>query len=115
MSASSPRAAAAEALPIRLLHDRILVSLDHGEGERRSSGGIVIPATAKVGRRLSWSNVVAVGQNVRAVEVRDRVLFEPEDRAEVELQGRTYLLLRERDVHAVAAPRVSDGNTGLYL
>ena len=33
----------------------------------------------------------------------------------VELQGAQYVLLRERDIHAVAAPRVEDGNTGLYL
>ena len=37
------------------------------------------------------------------------------DRAEVELQSRTYLLLRERDLHAVAAQRVETGSTGLYL
>ena len=38
------------------------------EGERRSGGGILIPATAAVGRRLAWAEVVAVGQNVRTVE-----------------------------------------------
>ena len=104
-----------EGLPIKLLHDRVLVSIETTEGERRSSGGIVIPATAHVGRRLVWSGVVAVGQNVRNVLVGDRVLFEPEDRGEVELQGRTSVLLRERDVHAVASKRVESGNTGLYL
>ena len=71
-------------LPMRLLHDRVLVALDGEAGERRSSGGIVIPATAQVGRRLSWARVVAVGNNVRTVEVGDRVLFDPADRAEVE-------------------------------
>jgi chaperonin GroES len=103
------------ALPIKLLHDRVLVEEDTGAGERRSSGGIVIPATAAVGRRLAWARVVAVGQNVRTVAVDDQVLFEPEDRGEVELQGKTYVLLRERDVHAVAASRVGDEGTGLYL
>ena len=58
---------------------------------------------------------MAVGQHVRQVEVGDRVLYDPEDRAEVELQGTQYVLLRERDIHAVAAPRVDDGQTGLYL
>ncbi len=103
------------ALPIKLLHDRVLVEEDTGAGERRSSGGIVIPATAAVGRRLAWARVVAVGQNVRTVAIDDQVLFEPEDRGEVELQGKTYVLLRERDVHAVAASRVGDEGTGLYL
>ena len=104
-----------ERLPIRMLHDRVLVSVDGDAGERRSSSGIVIPATAAVGRRLAWAGVVAVGQHVRQVQVGDRVLYDPEDRAEVELQGAPYVLLRERDLHAVAASRVEDGQTGLYL
>jgi len=43
------------------------------------------------------------------------VLFDPEDRHEVELQTKQYILLREKDIHAVAASRVEDGQTGLYL
>ena len=101
-------------VPVRMLHDRVLVSAE-GAGERTSSAGILIPATAAVGRRLAWAQVVALGQHVRQVEVGDRVLYDPEDRAEVELHGKGYVLLRERDLHAVAAPRVSDGQTGLYL
>jgi chaperonin GroES len=97
-----------------MLHDRILVKLSDEDGERRSSGGIVIPATAQVAKRLTWGEVLAVGNHVRAVEVGDRVLFSPDDRHEVEISGDDYLLLRERDVHAVAAER-NDANTGLYL
>nr|WP_238993114.1 co-chaperone GroES [Jiangella aurantiaca] len=104
-----------EKLPIRMLHDRVLVSQDGEEGERRSSAGIVIPATAAMGRRLAWARVVAVGANVRTVEVGDRVLFDPEDKAEVEVRSETYVLLRERDLHAVASERLTDGQTGLYL
>jgi chaperonin GroES len=102
-------------LPIRLLHDRILVRLEGNEGERRSAAGIVIPATASVGKRLSWATSVAVGPNVRSVSNGDRVLFDPDDRFEVELHGREYILLRERDIHAVAAPTVEPSATGLYL
>jgi chaperonin GroES len=102
-------------LPIRMLHDRVLVSTETETGERRSSGGILIPATVAIGRRLAWGGVVAVGTTVRTVQLGDRVLFDPEDRAEVELHGRAYVLLRERDLHAVAAERLQDGQTGLYL
>lgn len=102
-------------VPIKLLHDRVLVREDNDGRERRSMGGIVIPSTAQVGRRLSWGKVVAIGPNVRNVELGDRVLFEPEDRGQVELQGIDYVLLRERDVHAVAAARHSTTGTGLYL
>jgi chaperonin GroES len=112
---ATERAQMGSALPIRMLHDRILVDLDGESGERRSSGGIVIPATAQMGKRLAWAGVVAVGANVRTVEVGDRVLFDPEDRAEVEVRGHDYVLLRERDLHAVAAQRLQDGQTGLYL
>lgn len=98
-----------------MLHDRVLVSLEGEQGERRSGGGIVIPATASVGKRLSWAKVVATGPTVRQVELSDRVLFDPADRAEVELGSHEYVLLRERDIHAVAAERVSDSGTGLYL
>lgn len=104
-----------QGLPIRLLHDRVLVRIEGAEGERRSSAGIVIPATASMGRRLSWATAVGVGPNVRSIVAGDRVLFDPEDRSEVELQGQQYVLLRERDVHAVAAQRVEPDATGLYL
>jgi len=102
-------------LPIRMLHDRVLVSLDAEAGERRSSAGIVIPATAVMGRRLAWARVAGAGSNVRTVEVGDRVLFDPEDKAEVEVRGDSFVLLRERDLHAVASERLEDGQTGLYL
>ena len=102
--------------PIKMLHDRILVELDRESGERRSSGGIVIPATAAMGaRRLAWSRVVAAGPQARSIEVGDRVLFDPEDKAEVEVAGEVYVVMRERDIHAVAAERLADESTGLYL
>ena len=63
-------------VPIKLLHDRVLVREGGEDGERRSSGGIVIPATA---------------------------------------QGIDYVLLRERDLHAVASSRHATSGTGLYL
>ncbi|MFZ0323460.1 MAG: co-chaperone GroES [Actinomycetes bacterium] len=102
-------------LPIKLLHDRVLVQLEGPDGERQSTGGILIPATAQVGKRLTWAHAVGVGPHVRSIEVGDRVLFEPEDRAEVELHGANYVMMRERDVHAVASKRVHEESTGLYL
>ncbi|MFW6598608.1 GroES family chaperonin [Propionibacteriaceae bacterium Y2011] len=98
-----------------MLHDRVLVDLETDPGERRSGGGILIPATVQMGRRLAWAKVVAVGANVRTVHLDDRVLFDPDDRAEVEVRNHDYILLRERDIHAVAAERLSEGHTGLYL
>src|SRR3546814_3490343 len=93
-------------LPIKMLNDRILVELDRGDADRKSTGGILIPATAQLGKRLAWARVVATGANVRNMELGDRVLFNPEDRYEVEVRGAEYIILRERDVHAVAAQRL---------
>lgn len=109
------RTAPGRDLPLRMLNDRLLVELDGDAAERRTGGGILIPATAAVGKRLAWATVVAAGEHVRQVEVGDRVLFDPEDRAEVEVAGATYLLLREKDVHGVADPRGGGEGTGLYL
>jgi chaperonin GroES len=58
--------------------------------------------------------VVAAGPHVRNLEPGDLVLFNPEDRYEVEVRGEEYLILRERDIHAVASERI-EGGTGLYL
>ena len=101
-------------LPIKMLNDRLLVQMTREDGERTSSGGILIPATAQMAKRLVWAEVVALGQNVRSAEVGDKVLFSPEDRYEVEVQGADYIMLRERDIHAVAAKRI-EASTGLYL
>ena len=99
--------------PITMLADRVLVQIPQNE-ERRSRSGILIPATAQVSKRLVWAEVVAVGPQVRNIKTSDQVLFSPEDRYEVEVQGEEYLLLRERDLHAVASERI-EGGTGLYL
>lgn len=104
-----------DSLPIKMLNDRILVNIEVGEGERRTNGGILIPATAQVGKRLTWAAVEAKGPNVGAIEVGDQVLFNPNDRYEVEVRGTDYIILRERDIHAVAAERLEEGSTGLYL
>ncbi|RJO72298.1 co-chaperone GroES [Nocardia panacis] len=101
-------------LEIQMLHDRVMVRVANEAGERRSSGGILIPATAQVAKRLVWGEVCGAGSHVRAVQLGDRVLFSADDQYEVEVQGHAYLVMRERDLHAVANERPEHG-TGLYL
>jgi len=108
------RASAEGGLAIRMLHDRVLLSDEGESGERHTGGGLIIPATAQLGKRLAWANVVATGANVRQIRLGDRVLYDPGERAEVELDGKEYVLLRERDVHAVSTPE-RDAEAGLYL
>jgi chaperonin GroES len=100
--------------PITMLNDRVLVHVPASEGERRSRSGILIPATAQVSKRLAWAVVAGIGPHVRTVKPGDKVLFNPEETFEVEVQEDEFLILRERDVHAVASERI-DGGTGLYL
>lgn len=101
-------------IPIKMLNDRLLVKLSKDDGDRTSTGGILIPATAQMAKRLVWAKVVALGPNVRSAEMGDKVLFSPDDRYEVEVGGEDYIMLRERDLHAVAAERI-EASTGLYL
>lgn len=102
-------------IPVKMLSDRILVQIEAGDAERRSTGGILIPATAQLGKRLAWAEVRAVGPNVRAVQDGDHVLFNPEDVYEVEVGGEMFIILRERDLHAMASGRLEEGHTGLYI
>jgi len=113
-SRGSGGAGAGGKLPIKMLHDRLLVSLSREAGERRSSGGIVIPATAQMAKRLVWGEVVGVGNHVRQIKSGDHVLFSPDDQHEVEVRGESLIILRERDAHAIAAEGIEE-STGLYL
>ena len=77
---------------------------------RRASGARRAGSSSR--RRRRWPSgwrgprSSASGPNVRSVEVGDQVLFSPDDRYEVEVGGEDYLILRERDIHAVAAERL---------
>jgi chaperonin GroES len=99
---------------VAITGDRVLVA-PPDDAERRSKGGILIPATAQsVDRKGIWGEAIGVGPHVRNVAVTDEVLYLPEDAIEVDVQGDSYLIVRERDVHAVASTR-RDNATGLYL
>jgi chaperonin GroES len=88
---------------IQLTGDRLIVQNPEA-GERRTAGGLLIPATAAPApKRLSWGDVALVGPDVRVAKAGDRVLYLPSSGLEVELEGSEYVLLRERDVQAVAA------------
>jgi chaperonin GroES len=102
---------------IRLTGDRLVVRVPEN-GERRTSGGLLIPATAMPApKRLSWGDVTLIGPEVRVAKEGDRVLFLPSSGLEVELDGEDLVLLRERDVQAVSAQPAGskDRAPGQYL
>ena len=106
---------AAEGRPsIRMTNDRIVVRRP-GPEERKSKGGLLIPATAaNEAKQCAWAEVVAVGPNVRGIEQGDYVLVSLEAGYEAQIRGEDFVLLREREVHAVASD-ATDAGTGLYL
>jgi chaperonin GroES len=104
---------------VKLTGDRLVVRVPEN-GERRSAGGLLIPATAAPApRRLAWADVRLIGPDVRVAKQGDRVLFLPSSGLEVELAGEEMILLRERDVQAVSSPPAggtrSDRTPGQYL
>lgn len=100
---------------VRVTADRILCSVG-GDGEKRSRGGILIPATAASKDRTGvWAEVVDVGPLVRSAAAGDKVLFLPDAAIEVDIHGADYVVVRERDVHAIASAERDAEGTGLYL
>lgn len=100
---------------VHVTADRILCRAP-GDDDRRTKGGILIPATAKsADRRGIWSEVAEIGPLVRGVHPGDRVLVLPEAIVEVDVRGEVFLIVRERDVHAVASGERGADSTGLYL
>jgi chaperonin GroES len=114
-SKRKPKTKRTAASTIRLTGDRLVVSTPD-DGERKSAGGLLIPATAAPApRRLAWGDVTLVGPDVRVAREGDRVLFLPSSGLEVELDGDVLVLLRERDVQAVAAAPAEERAPGQYL
>jgi chaperonin GroES len=102
-------------LAVHVTADRVLCA-PPDDGERRTKAGILIPATAQSAeRRGMWAAVAEVGPLVRSVEPGDRVLFLADAAIEVDIRGDVFLLVRERDIHAVASKERPPGSTGLYL
>jgi chaperonin GroES len=98
-----------------LTADRLIVRVSEN-GERKTSGGLLIPATAMPApRRLQWGDVALVGPDVRVARAGDRVLFLPSSGLEVELEGEDLVLLRERDVQAVSSKPSTERSPGQYL
>ncbi len=94
------------AMKIRPLHDRIVVR--RIKEEEVSSGGIIIPDTAK--EKPQEGKVVAVGNGklsedgkLQKLDLRkgDRILFSKYSGNEVKIDGIEHLIMREDDVLGV--------------
>ena len=92
----------------RPLHDRVLVR--RVDAEEKTTGGIIIPDTAK--EKPQEGEVVAVGSGARAddgtvtpldVKAGDRILFGKWSGTEVKLDGEELLIMKESDIMGVVA------------
>ena len=94
-------------IKIRPLADRVLVK-PSAEAEAKTTGGIIIPDTAK--EKPSRGEVVGVGpgrvdENGKLipmnVKVGDQVLYSKYGGNEIEYEGEKYLIMAEMDIQAV--------------
>ena len=90
----------------RPLHDRVLVR--RVDEEEKTSGGIIIPDTAK--EKPSQGEVIAVGAGAKNdkgevqsmdVQAGDRILFGKWSGTEVKVDGKDLLIMRESDIMGI--------------
>ena len=93
-------------MKFRPLHDRVVVK--RIDAEEKTSGGIIIPDTAK--ERLPLGEIIAVGpggrdENGKLIpndpEIGDTVLFGKWSGTEVKIDGQDLLIMRESDIMGV--------------
>ncbi len=91
---------------IRPLHNRIIVK--RVEEEEKTSGGIIIPDSAK--EKPSEGKVIAAGNGkvkengeIQPLDVKrgDKVLFSKYAGTEINIEGEEHLIIREDDVLGV--------------
>jgi chaperonin GroES len=99
-------------MKFRPLHDRVVVK--RIEAEDKTTGGIIIPDTAK--EKPSQGEVVAVGPGGRDeagrvipidLKVGDRVLFGKWSGTEVKIDGAELLIMKESDIMGVVIEAVA--------
>ena len=93
-------------MKFRPLHDRVVIK--RIEAEEKTSGGIIIPDTAK--EKPQEGEVIAVGPGARDeqgrvtpldVKAGDRVLFGKWSGTEIKIDGEDLLIMKESDILGV--------------
>lgn len=86
---------------VKPLADRVLV--EPSAAEEKTSGGIIIPDTAK--EKPQKGLVVAVGKGKKdepmTVKVGDNVLYGKYSGTEINIEGTDYLIMKESDIYAI--------------
>ncbi|MDR4988155.1 MAG: co-chaperone GroES [Bacteroidales bacterium] len=86
---------------IKPLADRVLVQ--PAAAEEKTTGGIIIPDTAK--EKPQRGTVIAVGagtkDNPMTLKAGDKVLYGKYAGTELSFDGQDYLIMRESDIYAI--------------
>ena len=86
---------------VKPLADRVLV--EPAEAEEKTTGGIIIPDTAK--EKPQKGTVVAVGSGKKdepiTVKEGDKVLYGKYAGTEINIEDKEYLIMRESDIYAI--------------
>lgn len=86
---------------VKPLADRVLI--EPASAEEKTSGGIIIPDTAK--EKPQRGTVVAVGSGKKdeplTVKVGDTVLYGKYSGTELSIEGNDYLIMKESDIYAI--------------
>ena len=94
-------------MKFRPLHDRVLIKVL--DSEEKTSGGIIIPDTAK--EKPQEGEVVAVGPGAinetgkvapMDVKIGDIVLFGKWSGTEVKIDGKEYSIMKESDIMGIS-------------
>jgi len=94
-------------MKFRPLHDRVLIEIS--DSEEKTSGGIIIPDTAK--EKPQEGEVVAVGPGARTedgkitpmdVKVGDIVLFGKWSGTAVKIDSKEYSIMKESDIMGIS-------------
>ncbi len=88
-------------MKVRPLADRVLV--EAAAAELKTSGGIIIPDTAK--EKPQKGKIVAVGngkpEEPMTVKKGDTVLYGKYSGTEITIDGKDYLIMKESDIFAI--------------
>jgi chaperonin GroES len=68
------------------------------EAAKKTASGLYLPETAA--EKPKTAKVVAVGKDVKALKVGDRILFKAYGTTDVKVDGQEYMLIKEEDVLA---------------
>ena len=86
---------------VKPLADRVLI--EPAPAEQKTSGGIIIPDTAK--EKPQKGTVVAIGNGKKdeplTVKVGDTVLYRKYSGTEISIEGKDYLIMKESDIFAI--------------